>query len=169
MGPTSACSLGIIFCGSACLSFFILTFSYFLWIQTLPPRRTEDPKAQKARETPKIQEIWKIRRSTRPSHEVLKMLCLFGRCLYHSTWVEVRGQLERIGYLLPPHHTGLKDSILVFRLRSTSLTPWAVSLTCFHENVSAAGWAAHSWASGGAAFVSHLLPLGGLFNDTGVF
>lgn len=104
-----------------------------------PPRRTEVPKAEKARETPKIQKIWKIRRSTRSSHEVLKTLYLFGRCLYHSTWAEVRGQLEGIGSLLPPHHTGLEDSILVFRLRSTSLTPWAISLTCFHEMENAVG------------------------------
>lgn len=142
MEPASAHSRRIPFCGSACLSFFILALSYFLWIQTLPPppaRRTEALKAQKAKETPKIQEIWKIRRSIRPSHEVLKTLYLFGRCLYQSTWAEVRGQLEGIGSLLPPHHTDLEDSILVFRLRSTFLTPWATSLTCFHEMENAVG------------------------------
>lgn len=138
----------------ACFSSF--TGNPFLWVslliflhsclELLPmnsnttiPRRTEVPKAEKARETAKIQKIWKIRRSTRSSHEVLKTLYLFGRCLYHSTWAEVRGQLEGIGSLLPPHHTGLEDSILVFRLRSTSLTPWAISLTCFHEMENAVG------------------------------
>lgn len=120
-------------------SFLPWATSYGFKHSPRPARRTEALKAQKAKETPKIQEIWKIRRSIRPSHEVLKMLYLFGRCLYQSTWAEVRGQLEGIGSLLPPHHTDLEDSILVFRLRSTFLTPWATSLTCFHEMENAVG------------------------------